>query len=92
MFRSVYLFLNRIYSFDKSSVPVIAVISEKAKSFLPRSMAYNVYTDDILKKRKPNSVKPSPVYFVITSQGKVVKIKPAEKNSRFKVRNGVVVY
>ena len=28
-----------IYSFDKSSVPVIAVISENAKSFLPRSLS-----------------------------------------------------
>ena len=54
--------------------------------------AYNVYTDDILKPRKPNSVKPSPVYFVIISQGKVVKIKPGEKNSRYKIKNGTVVY
>ncbi len=28
-----------VQSFDSSSVPVIAVISEKAKSFLPRSLS-----------------------------------------------------
>lgn len=54
--------------------------------------AYNVYNDDILKRRKPNMPKPNPIYFVIVSEKKIVKIKPAEKNSRFKVKNGIVTY
>lgn len=54
--------------------------------------AYNVFNDDIFKKRKPNTPKPSPIYFVIVSDKKVVKINQAEKNGRFKVKNGVVIY
>lgn len=54
--------------------------------------AYNVYNDDILKRRRPNEAKPDPIYFVIISENKVVKIKPGEKNTRFKVRNGAVIY
>lgn len=54
--------------------------------------AYNVYNDDILQSRKPNMPKPNPIYFVIVSEKKVVKIKPAEKNSRYKIKNGTVTY
>lgn len=54
--------------------------------------AYNVYNDDILKPRKPNMSKPNPLYLVIVSGKKVVKIKPAEKNGRYKIKNGTVVY
>ncbi|MDE6049603.1 MAG: hypothetical protein K2G09_07925 [Paramuribaculum sp.] len=54
--------------------------------------AYNIYNDDILKKRKPNMPKPNPLYFVIVSDKKVVKIKPGEKNSRYKIRNGTIIY
>lgn len=36
--------------------------------------------------------KPNPLYFVIVSDKKVVKIKPGEKNSRYKIRNGTIIY
>lgn len=54
--------------------------------------AYNVFDDEVLKRRRPNMPKPSPLYFVIVSEKKVVKIKPAEKNSRYKIKNGAVIY
>lgn len=63
--------------------------TESVKYDAEGCMAYNVYNDDILKRRKPNMPKPNPVYLVIVSEKKVVKIKPAEKNSRYKIKNGM---
>lgn len=54
--------------------------------------AYNVFDDKILKRRRPNEVAPSPLFFVIVSEKKIVKIKPAEKNGRYKIKNGMVIY
>ena len=66
--------------------------TEPVKYDLEGCKAYNVYNDDILKPRKPNMSKPNPIYLVIVSDKKIVKIKPAEKNSRYKIKNGTVVY
>ena len=56
--------------------------------------AFEVYDDNILYPRSPGMKKPSPFYLVITSNNKIVKIKPGEGNdSNYKkAGKGIIVY